>query len=60
MIDPAPAPRRPIGRAIRRDDEARERAARITAEDVLAARLMWHRGAPSGWQGLIEARREER
>lgn len=54
-----PAPRRPVGHAIRRNDEARRRAAEVTAADVLAARLLWMRYAPPGWRGLIEARREE-
>jgi hypothetical protein len=58
MPDSAPAPRRPIGAAIRRNDEARERAARITEADIFAARLLWMRYSPPGWQGMIEARRE--
>jgi hypothetical protein len=55
---PAPAPRRPIGRAIRRTDADRERLAQVTAADVVAARLLWHECAPPGWGGLIEARED--
>jgi hypothetical protein len=56
---PSPSPRRPIGAAIRRNDEARRRAAEVTPADVLNARLLWMRHAPPGWRGLIEARKVE-
>jgi hypothetical protein len=56
-----PALRRPIGPAIRRTDEQRARAAEVDSPDISAARMLWHRSAPPGWAGLIEAspRREE-
>lgn len=59
MPDRFPLPiRRPLGKAIRRTAAERERAATITPADVLAARRLWHRTAPPGWAGLIEARLE--
>jgi hypothetical protein len=56
---PTPANRRPIGSAIRRNDEARERLSQVGPGDVVAARMTWMRYAPPGWQGLIEARVSE-
>jgi hypothetical protein len=54
-----PDPPRPArGRAIRRTAEERDHAATVTAADVLAARMEWHRRAVPGWQGLIEAKVE--
>jgi hypothetical protein len=51
-------PRRPIGRALRRTADERERLAEVTAADVIAARTLWHANAPPGWGALIEARPE--
>jgi len=56
---PKPLARRPsLGKAIRRTDAERERAATITRGDVVNGRLMWMETAPEGWQGLLEARVE--
>jgi hypothetical protein len=53
-----PSDRPPSGRAIRRTADERRRAAEITPGDIVAGRMLWHRVAVPGWQGLVEAKVE--
>lgn len=62
MTEPAKPPtpltpgRKPLGPALHRTAADIDRLAKITDEDVLDARDLWHDLAPDGYQGLIDAR----
>jgi hypothetical protein len=54
---PVPVPRVPPGQpTLRRKPSDLDALSVITSEDVDAARRLWKRFAPDGYQGLIDAK----